>query len=29
MWLIDHRLLEFMHLNLANIITGFVCGVEL
>lgn len=29
MWLIDHRLLEFMHLNLANIFTGFVCGVEL
>ncbi len=29
MWLIDHHLLEFMHLNLANIFTGFVCGVEL
>lgn len=28
-WLIDHHLLEFMHLNLANIFTGFVCGVEL
>jgi phage-related holin len=29
MWLIDRHLLEFMHLNLANIFTGFVCGVEL
>lgn len=29
MWIIDHYLLEFMHLNLANLFTGFVCGVEL
>lgn len=29
MWIIDHQLLEFMHLNLANLFTGFVCGVEL
>lgn len=29
MWIIDHHLLEFMHLNLANLFTGFVCGVEL
>lgn len=29
MWIIDHCLLEFMHLNLANLFTGFVCGVEL
>lgn len=29
MWLIDHVLLDFMHLNLANMFTGFVCGVEL
>jgi phage-related holin len=28
-WMIDHNILEFMHLNLANIFTGFVCGVEL
>lgn len=29
MWIIDTILLGFMHLNLANIFTGFVCGVEL
>lgn len=29
MWLIDYVLLEFMSLHLANIFTGFVCGVEL
>lgn len=29
MWTIDSILLGFMHLNLANIFTGFVCGVEL
>ena len=29
MWLIDHVLLGFMNLNLANLFTGFVCGVEL
>lgn len=29
MWLIDHVLLDFMNLNLANMFTGFVCGVEL
>lgn len=29
MWLIDSVLLDFMNLNLANIFTGFVCGVEL
>lgn len=29
MWLIDHVLLGFMHLNLANLFTGFICGVEL
>lgn len=29
MWVIDHAILEFMHLNLANLFTGFVCGVEL
>ena len=29
MWLIDHVLLGFMNLNLANMFTGFVCGVEL
>ena len=29
MWIIDTTLLGFMHLNLANIFTGFVCGVEL
>ena len=29
MWIIDSMLLGFMHLNLTNIFTGFVCGVEL
>ena len=29
MWLIDHVLLGFMNLNIANLFTGFVCGVEL
>ena len=29
MWLIDYVLLEFMGLHLANLFTGFVCGVEL
>ncbi|MBO7283112.1 MAG: phage holin family protein [Alistipes sp.] len=29
MWLIDHVLLDFMNLNIANMFTGFVCGVEL
>ena len=29
MWLIDHVLLSFMNLNLANLFTGCVCGVEL
>lgn len=29
MWIIDSVLLGFMHLNLANVFTGFVCGVEL
>ena len=29
MWIIDYAILGFMHLNLANIFTGFVCGVEL
>lgn len=29
MWVIDHELLDFMHLNLAKLFTGFVCGVEL
>ncbi len=29
MWVIDHQLLDFMHLNLAKLFTGFVCGVEL
>lgn len=28
-WIIDCHILSFMHLNLANIFTGFVCGVEL
>lgn len=27
-WLIDSHILAFMHLNLANLFTGFVCGVE-
>lgn len=29
MWIIDSTILGFMHLNIANIFTGFVCGVEL
>lgn len=29
MWVIDNHLLGFMHLHLANLFTGFVCGVEL
>jgi phage-related holin len=29
MWLIDHVLLGFLNLNLANLFTGFVCGLEL
>lgn len=29
MWIIDHHLLQFMQLNLANLFAGFVCGVEL
>ena len=28
-WIIDLHILSFMHLNLANLFTGFVCGVEL
>lgn len=28
-WLIDTFVLQFMELHLANIFTGFVCGVEL
>lgn len=28
-WLVDALVLEFMELHLANIFTGFVCGVEL
>ena len=27
-WLIDSMVLDFAHLNLAKIFTGFVCGVE-
>ena len=27
-WLIDFYILDFMNLRLANIFTGFVCGVE-
>lgn len=29
MWLLDNFILGFMHLNLANVFTGFVCGVEM
>lgn len=29
MWFIDSLLLGFMNLHLANLFTGFVCGVEL
>ena len=28
MWIIDATILGFMHLHLANIFAGFVCGVE-
>lgn len=28
-WLVDALVLQFMELHLANIFTGFVCGVEL
>lgn len=28
-WLIDSMILDFAHLRLANLFTGFVCGVEL
>ena len=28
-WLVDSYVLDFMELNLANLFTGFVCGVEL
>lgn len=28
-WLVDSLVLGFMELNLANLFTGFVCGVEL
>lgn len=28
-WLIDTCVLDFMHLNLARLFTGFTCGVEL
>lgn len=28
-WLIDSCVLDFMHLNLARLFTGFTCGVEL
>lgn len=28
-WLLDSYVLSFMELNLANLFTGFVCGVEL
>ena len=28
-WVLDSCVLEFMHLNLARLFTGFVCGVEL
>lgn len=27
-WLIDTHILDFLHLRLANLFTGFVCGVE-
>ena len=29
MWVVDCYVLEFMHLNIAKLFTGFVCGVEL
>ena len=28
-WLIDACILDFMHLNLARLLAGFTCGVEL
>lgn len=28
-WIIDSQIINFMHLNLAHLFTGFVCGVEL
>lgn len=28
-WLIDSLILDFAHLRLANLFTGFVCGVEM
>lgn len=28
-WLIDSCILDFLHLNLAKLFTGFTCGVEL
>ena len=28
-WLIDSCVLDFMRLNLARLLTGFTCGVEL
>lgn len=28
-WVLDYSVLGFMQLNLANLFTGFVCGVEL
>lgn len=29
MWVVDSYVLEFMHLNMAKLFTGFVCGVEI
>lgn len=28
-WIIDHYMLDFLSLNLANLFAGFVCGIEL
>lgn len=28
-WLLDCCVLDFLHLRLANLLTGFVCGVEM
>lgn len=28
-WLLDYHIVGFLHLNLANLFTGFICGVEL
>ena len=28
-WVLDYHIVGFLHLNLANIFTGFICGVEL